>query len=72
MQDSQYLVIVSVSDVEDLWDMRLLANENKIASSIWREPDMANEATALVLAPGAVARRLCARLPLFGRDLVVT
>jgi peptidyl-tRNA hydrolase len=72
MQDSQYLVIVTVPSIEDLWDKRLLANERGIQSSIWHEPDMGNQATALVLAPCDGARRMCANLPLFGRDLMPT
>jgi peptidyl-tRNA hydrolase len=69
MRDSQFLVIVSVSDEIALIGLASRALEAGIDVSTWHEPDMADSATAVALQPGAVARRLCASLPLHGRSL---
>jgi peptidyl-tRNA hydrolase len=68
-RDSQYLVIVSVPDEIALIGLASRALEQGIEVSSWHEPDMADETTAVALQPGHVARRLCANLPLHGREL---
>jgi peptidyl-tRNA hydrolase len=69
LQNSQYLVIVSVPDEAALIGLTTRALEQDLACSLWAEPDMRGAKTALAIQPGAVARRLCANLPLHGRPL---
>lgn len=40
------------------------ATANGIAHSIFREPDIDNQITAIALAPGPKSKKLCSRLPL--------
>lgn len=70
-QHSQYLVIVSVRDEAELIRLASHAHSDGVAFSLWTEPDLGNERTALALEPGLYARRLCANLPLHGRTHLV-
>lgn len=65
---SNYLVCVSVPDEESLLDLITDASRRGIPRAAVREPDLQNEATAVALAPGNQARRLCANLPLALRE----
>lgn len=69
MKDSQYLVIVSVPDETALISLASRALAEDVTFSLWSEPDLNGERTALCLEPGDAARRLCSNLPLHGRDL---
>lgn len=71
LANSQYLVIVSVPDEIALIGLASRALEAGIEISTWAEPDLDGAKTAVALQPGAVARRLCANLPLHGRHLAV-
>lgn len=64
---SQYLVIVTVPDEVALIRLVSQALDAGIEVATWHEPDMGNQTTAVALAPGDDARRLCAQLPLLGR-----
>jgi len=68
-RDSQYLVIVALPDEIQLIALASRALEQGIAVSTWHEPDLAGATTAVALQPGGVARRLCANIPLHGREL---
>lgn len=61
---SNFLVIVSVPDEDALLDLITEASRRGIIRTAVREPDLDNEATAVALAPGDAARKLCANLPL--------
>lgn len=69
MRHSQFLVIVTVPDEVALIGIASNAIARDIALTTWHEPDLDGQATALALAPGLAARRLCANLPLLGRQL---
>ena len=71
-RDSQVLVVVAVPDEEALHHLAAQAKSRGISHAIWREPDLGHEATAVVLSPTHASRRLCANLPLAGRELVTT
>lgn len=60
--------MVSVPDELALAELATRATEEGIARTVWREPDLGNEITAVALEPGEVAARLCAQLPLALRD----
>lgn len=69
---SNYVVIVSVPDEGALLDLITAAHQRGIPRTAVREPDLADEATAVALAPVPEAARLCACLPLAlkGRPMV--
>jgi Peptidyl-tRNA hydrolase PTH2 len=61
---SNFLVVVSVPDEDALLDLITTASKAGLYRTAVREPDIGNEATAVALQPGEVARRLCGSLPL--------
>lgn len=69
MRNSQFLVIVTVPDEIALIALASHAIARGIGLTTWHEPDLDGQATAVALAPGPAARRLCANLPLLGRVL---
>lgn len=66
-EQSQYLVIVAVPDQDALRALAAKADTRGIPTTVWTEPDLNDEVTAVAFAPGQAARRLCANLPLAGR-----
>lgn len=68
-RDSQYLVIVAVPDEPALLALGSQALARNLAVCMWHEPDLAGAATAVALEPGVAAQRLCANLPLHGREV---
>ena len=72
MRDSNFIVLVTVEDEAALVELVDAAHREHVEVSKNFEPDLDGELTAIVLAPGAVARRLCARLPLMGRELAMS
>lgn len=71
-QDSNYLVIVAVADGHAIHELAVKADDFNLAYWVMQEPDMNDEATAIALEPGQVARKLCASLPLALREPAVT
>lgn len=61
---SNYLVIVGVPDEAALIGLASRALERGITTHTVHEPDLGDQATAVVLEPGDAARRLCSSLPL--------
>ena len=59
---SNTLVLLAVADEQALGELAARAGDRGIPCAPFREPDQANELTAIAL--GHEARRLCARLPL--------
>lgn len=68
LKDSNYLVIVQVDDEQALAGLIRRAVLKRIPHHTVVEPDLGDEMTALALAPGDAARRLCASLPLAMRE----
>lgn len=68
MHTSNYLIIVCVADEGALLDLIGEAARRGIARIATREPDLDDTVTAVALAPGADAQRLCASLPLALRE----
>ena len=64
LEQSNYLVIVSVPDEDALLDLIFAASKRGLKRSATREPDIGNEATAVAIEPGTAAAKLCAQLPL--------
>lgn len=61
---SQYLVILAAADEASLRVLMERATKRGIAHTVWTEPDLHDEVTAVVFEPGQTARRLCSNLPL--------
>lgn len=72
LRTSNYLVIVAVPDEAHLLDLITQAHQRGVTHTGVREPDLDNEATAVVLGPGPDARKLCANLPLALRQPAMT
>lgn len=68
MMSSNNVVAVQVPDELVLADLAARAVEEGIALTIVREPDYGNSITAVALQPGPEARRLCANMPLAGKE----
>lgn len=62
--ESNFLVIVAVPDEDSLWAFAEEAFKRNIVRVNVTEPDLDNELTAVALAPGNAAKKLCANLPL--------
>ena len=74
LEDSQYLVIVGVPNEDALGSLVAEARMRKIPHAAWHEPDLLHpldahhELTAAAFAPVPESRRLCANLPLAGKQ----
>ena len=58
-KNSQYLTYLSVKDESELLFLIDKAQSRGMAISIFREPDIDNQITAIALEPSAEARKLC-------------
>ena len=63
-EKSNYLGLLSVENEGELIKLAEQAKELGISYSIFREPDIDNQITAIALAPGPKSKKLCSRLPL--------
>lgn len=63
-KQSNYLGFLSVNNEEDLQKLIEKATENDIKFSVFREPDIGNQITAIALAPGQKSKKLCSSLRL--------
>lgn len=63
-QNSNYLVVVSVPDENALMDLASRALRTDIGVSLFHEPDLNEELTAIAIEPGDTARKLCSNFPL--------
>lgn len=69
---SNNVVIVSVPDEAALYVLESMALTLGIKHHLVREPDMGEEATAIALEPGQMAKRLCSSYPLALKESVMT
>jgi peptidyl-tRNA hydrolase len=61
---SNYLALLSVKNEHDLVVLLHKAASTGLRVSVFREPDVGNEITAIALEPGPKSKRLCSSLPL--------
>lgn len=61
---SNYLCLLAVDNELELYNLLSRAVEKDIKFSIFREPDIDNQITAIALAPGAESKLLCSKLKL--------
>ena len=62
--ESKYLVFLSVPDEQSLIKLLKKAQMRGLTYSIFKEPDIDNQVTAIALEPTERARKLCSHLPL--------
>lgn len=70
MAESNFIVLVTVPDLSALTEVVAAAIGHGLRLTLNYEPDVNDELTAVVLEPGPVAKRLCARMPLLGGAMV--
>jgi len=63
-EKSNYLGFLSVATERELLGLAEKANSLGIECSIFREPDIENQVTAIALAPGSKTKKLCSDLKL--------
>lgn len=63
---SNTIVVLHLRDEDHLHDLHQKAATRDIPCAVFREPDLEDAATCLVLGPTPYTRRLTARLPLAG------
>lgn len=61
---SNYVGLLSVANEEELVKLLNKANAKGIKTSFFREPDIDDQITAIVLEPNDLSRRLVSNLPL--------
>ena|SRR6056300_789102 len=59
---SNTVVCLRVDGAEGLMQLAEDAERAGVAHSVFREPDIGNEPTAMAIAPGSAAKRICRRL----------
>lgn len=61
---SNYLGFLSTSNEDCLKQLIEAASKAGVKFSIFREPDIGDQITAIALEPGSKAKKLCSKLPL--------
>jgi len=67
--NSNYLGFLSAINEDNLKELAQKAGEADIKFSIFREPDIGDQITAIALAPGPQTKKLCSKLPLALRNI---
>lgn len=67
--NSNYLAFLTVKDEEALIDLISRASLRGITFSIFREPDLDNQITAVAFEPSEASRKLTSSLPLLGKEV---
>ena len=62
-KNSQYLTYLSVKDESELLFLIEKAHSRRIVISLFREPDIDNQITAIAMEPSDESRRLCRGIP---------
>ncbi len=68
-QASNYLCLLSVKNEEELYSLVCRAKDLDVKVSVFREPDIDNQITAIALEPGDRTKELCKNLKLALRDI---
>ena len=66
--NSNYLIFLSTENEDSLKELIKEANSKNIKISIFREPDINNEITAIALEPCEQSRKMTSRLPLMRKE----
>lgn len=68
-EKSNYLCMLAVANEKELYSLICKAKELNIKISIFKEPDIDNEVTAIALAPGIESKELCKNIKLALKDI---
>ena len=71
-KNSQYLAYLSVKDEDALLFLIEKAHSKGITISVFKEPDLDNQVTAIALEPSEESRKLCKNLPCALKDVEST
>ncbi len=66
---SNYLAILTTKDEQSLIDLIVKASLRGIKYTVFREPDINNEITAVAFEASTEAKKLCSNLPLLGKEV---
>lgn len=66
---SNYLAVLTTKDEQSLTDLIVKASLRGIKYTVFREPDINNEITAVAFEPSIEAKKLCSNLPLLGKEV---
>ena len=69
-KNSNYLALLTVADEEALIKLISKALLSGIKYTLFREPDLNNEITAVAFEPSDRARKLTSSCPLMGKDII--
>lgn len=69
MSQSNYIAVLNCKNEESLYDLIDSAKKENIKFSIFREPDINNEITAIAIEPGQKSKELTGKLKLALRDI---
>ena len=64
MEKSNYICCLAASDENELYQLIDSAEQNNIRFSVFKEPDIGDQITAVALAPGPSTKKLCSNLKL--------
>ena len=66
--ESNYLALLTVANEEELYKLSEKAAMRGIKHTIFREPDINNEITAIAFEPSDASRRITSECPLLGKN----
>jgi hypothetical protein len=66
---SNYLIFLTVADEPALEQLILSAEKKGIKYTVFREPDIDNQITAVTLEPSEASRKITSSLPLIGKGI---
>lgn len=66
---SNYLVFLTVANEEELYKLIDKADSRGIKYTVFREPDIQNEITAIAFEPSDASRKLTSSCPLLGKEV---
>lgn len=68
-KSSNYLAILTVKDEQELIDLMVKVSLRGIKYTIFREPDLENQITAVALEATNASRKVTSSLPLLGKEI---
>ena len=68
-ENSNYLGLLAVTNEQELVALVERAQHQEIKFSIFREPDIGNQITAIALEPGVKSKKLCSNLKLALKEI---
>ena len=67
-KSSNYLAILTVKDEQALIDLIVKASLRGIKYTVFSEPDLNNQITAVALEASSASKKLCSSCPLLGKE----